>query len=76
MIGDMPSDEGISAMVDIAGMSGQRLNPRQRSELDSLLAQGLIRKMAAADRSEPAQYALTPKGQKLLDDRGVGANES
>jgi hypothetical protein len=32
--------------------------------------------MAASDRSEPTQYALTRKGQKVLDDRGVGANES
>jgi hypothetical protein len=76
MIDDTTSDTAISAMVDIAGTSGQHLNPSQRAELDSLLAQGLIKKMAAADRSEPAQYALTPKGQKILDDRGVGANES
>jgi hypothetical protein len=76
MIDDTTSDTAISAMVDIAGTSGQHLNPSQRAELDSLLAQGLIKKMAAADRSGAAQYALTPKGQKILDDRGVGANES
>jgi hypothetical protein len=76
MIGDMPSDEGISAMVEIAGTSGQHLNPRQRSELDGLVAQGLIKKLAPVGSSEPARYALTFKGQKVLDDRGVGANES
>ncbi len=76
MIGDMPSDEGISAMVDIAGTPGKPLNPRQRSELDGLVAQGLIKKLAPADPGEPARYALTSKGQKVLDDRGVGANES
>jgi hypothetical protein len=76
MIGDMPSDEGISAMVDIAGASGKPLNPRQRSELDGLVALGLIKKLAPAGPAEPARYALTSKGQKVLDDRGVGANES
>jgi hypothetical protein len=76
MIDDTISDAGISVMVDIAGTSGQHLNPGQRAELDSLLAHGLIEKIASADRSEPAHYALTRKGQKVLDDRGVGANES
>jgi hypothetical protein len=76
MIDDITSDAGISAMVDIAGASGQHLNPRQTAELDVLLAQGLIAKVASADLSEPARYALTRKGQKVLDDRGVGANES
>ncbi len=36
------SDAGISAMVDIAGTSGQHLTPGQTAELDILLAQGLI----------------------------------
>ena len=75
MIDDTVSDAGISAMVDIAGASGKRLNPSQTAELDSLLAQGLIENIAPAG-SELARYALTRKGQKLLDDRGVGANES
>jgi hypothetical protein len=39
-----PSDDGISAMVDIAGMPGLRLNPGQRSALDGLITQGLIEK--------------------------------
>jgi hypothetical protein len=76
MIDDTTSDAGISAMVDIAGTSGQHLNPGQTAELDGLLAQGLIEKVAASGRSEPGHYALTAKGQKMLDDRGVGANES
>lgn len=76
MIDDTTSDVAISAMVDIAGTSGQHLNPSQSAELDSLLAQGLIKKVVASDRQELAKYALTHKGQKLLDDRGVGANES
>jgi DNA-binding HxlR family transcriptional regulator len=52
------------------------LNPSQRSELDGLIAHGLIEKIAAAGPNEPVKYAVTRKGQKVLDDRGVGANES
>jgi hypothetical protein len=70
------SDAGISAMVDIARTSGRHLNPGQTAELDILLAQGLIERVAAPDRGGLAKYALTRKGQKTLDDRGVGANES
>jgi hypothetical protein len=62
MIDDTTSDAGISAMVDIAGASGQHLNPGQTAELDGLLAQGLIKKVAASDRSESAQYALDSQG--------------
>jgi hypothetical protein len=76
MIDRTPNDDGISAMVDIARMSGQNLNPAQRHQLDRLLADGLIEQIAAAGNSEPAKYAVTAKGQKILDDRGVGANES
>ena len=76
MADDTPSDEGISAMVDIARMSGLDLNREQRSELDRLVTSGLIEKTAAAGESGPARYAVTSKGQKLLDDRGVGVNES
>jgi hypothetical protein len=68
------SDAGISAMVDIAGTSGQHLNAPQRAELNNLLAQGLIEKIVPVGRSEPARYALTRKGQEALDGRGVGAN--
>ena len=76
MTNDTPSDEAISAMVEVARMSGLRLNPSQRSELDGLIAHGLIENIAAAGPSGPVKYAVTPKGQKVLDDRGVGANES
>jgi len=76
MTNNTPSDEAISAMVEVARMSELRLNPSQRSELDGLIAHGLIENIAAAGPSEPVKYAVTPKGQKVLDDRGVGANES
>ncbi len=70
------SDAGISAMVDIAGTSGQHLTPGQTAELDILLAQGLIEKIVPVDHREPVRCALTRKGQKALDERGVGVNES
>jgi hypothetical protein len=76
MINQTPSDDGISAMVDIARMSGQNLNPTQRRQLDRLIADGLIEKTAGAAQGAAANYAVTPKGQKMLDDRGVGVNES
>lgn len=76
MIDRTPSDDGISAMVDIARLSGQNLNPEQRLELDRLIADGLIEATAAAARGEATRYAVTAKGQKMLDDRGVGVNES
>jgi hypothetical protein len=76
MTGNTPSDQAISAMVDIAQMSGVQLTAGQRTELDGLIAHGLIEKIAPAGPNQPAKYALTASGQKLLDDRGVGANES
>ena len=76
MTDDTPSDGAISAMVDIARMSGLDLNHAQRSELDRLVTCGWIEKIAAAGESGPARYAVTFKGQKVLDDRGVGVNES
>jgi hypothetical protein len=66
----------ISTMVDIARLSGQNSNPVQHRELDRLLADGVIEKIAAASNRAPATYAVTAKRQKILDDRGVGANES
>ena len=40
------------------------------------MADGFVEKIAPATSGEPAKYAVTAKGQKILDDRGVGANES
>jgi hypothetical protein len=76
MTDQAPGDDGISAMVDIARLSGQNLNPEQRLQLDRLVADGFVEKIAPATSGEPAKYAVTAKGQKILDDRGVGANES
>ena len=36
----------------------------------------LVTAAQRADAAEAATYKVTPKGAKLLDDRGVGTNES
>ncbi|MCG6204998.1 hypothetical protein LPW26_10145 [Rhodopseudomonas sp. HC1] len=69
-----PSDEAIAVLVDIARTAGRDLNVGQRLELDHLVSQGL----ATAVKNDQGQrsYQVTAKGQSLLDERGVGANES
>ena len=76
VVSGMPSDEAISAMVEVVRMSGLHLTAGQRSELEGLIAHGLIEKINPDGGSEPARYAVTLKGQKLLDERGVGVNEA
>ncbi len=75
MTDDALSQVEISALVDVANMSGRNLNPAQRLSLDRLIAGGLIEQVEPQDRAV-AKYAVTPKGQRALDERGVGANES
>ena len=70
------NDLGISVLVEIARTSGLALSRDQRRELDGLIAEGLVKQITADGPLEDARYAVTPEGQKLLDDRGVGANES
>jgi hypothetical protein len=72
MTNDTPSDEAISAMVEVARMSGLRLNPSQRSELDGLIAHGLIENIAATGPSGPVKYAVTPKAKKCSTIAGSG----
>lgn len=76
MAGEAVDDQGLSALVDIARNAGMDLNPAQRLKLDALLAEGLIEVAAPADAFEPTRYAVTRQGQTLLDERGIGANES
>jgi hypothetical protein len=76
MAGEAADDQGLSVLVDIARSAGTDLNPAQRLKLDALLAAGLIELVAPADLLEPAKYAVTRQGQRLLDERGIGANES
>jgi hypothetical protein len=71
-----PGDQGISVLVDIARTEGLDLNAGQRRELDGLIAQGLVAALPPGPPSGSAKYRVTSKGQRLLDDRGIGANES
>lgn len=70
------SDSGIAVMCDIARASGLDLDADKQAELDRLVADGLVEISAPAQPAEGAKFALTSKGQRLLDQRGVGANES
>jgi hypothetical protein len=76
MAGAAIDDQGLSVLVDIARSAGTDLNPAQHSKLDALLAAGLIEIVAPADAFEPTRYGVTREGQGLLDERGIGANES
>lgn len=75
MIEHGPDDEAISVLVDVARSAGRDLTSRQRSRLDELISQGYI-ESTDRDGEPTAGFAVTPKGQRLLDRRGVGANEA
>lgn len=70
------SDAGIAVMCDIARASGLDLDGDKQAVLDGLIADGLVEISKAAEPAEGAKFAITPKGQQLLDRRGVGVNES
>ncbi|MDB5618817.1 hypothetical protein [Tardiphaga sp.] len=76
MIDGTISDTGIAVMCDIARASGLDLDDNKKSELDRLIADGFVEVSRPANPNEGIKFAITPKGQRLLDDRGVGANES
>lgn len=70
------SDTGIAVMCDIARASGLDLDNEKQAVLDRLIADGLVSQSSAAKPTEASKFAVTAKGQRLLDERGVGANES
>lgn len=70
------SDTGIAVMCDIARASGLNLDDDKQAVLNQLIADGLVSESSAANATEATRFAVTPKGQRLLDDRGVGVNES
>ena len=76
MIDQTISDTGIAVMCDIARASGLDLDDNKQKVLDGLIADGLVEVSKAAKPTEGTKFAITLKGQRLLDDRGVGANES
>jgi hypothetical protein len=70
------SDAGIAVMCDIARASGLDLDDNKQLVLDRLIAGGLVEVAQPAGPVESIRFALTAEGQRLLDARGVGANES
>ena len=70
------SDSGIAVMCDIARASGLDLDDNKQAVLNQLIADGLVTESSAAKATEATKFEVTPKGQRLLDERGVGVNES
>lgn len=71
----MIDDTEIAVMVDIARSAGADLTGDKSTVVDGLIAKGLVAEKDSAVTAK-ARYRITPQGQALLDDRGVGANES
>jgi len=76
MIDQTISDTGIAVMCDIARASGLDLDADKQAVLDRLIADGLVEVSRVAKPTEATKFAVTSKGQRLLDERGVGVNES
>ncbi|MDB5652792.1 MAG: hypothetical protein JWQ94_405 [Tardiphaga sp.] len=70
------SDTGIAVMCDIARASGLDLDADKQLVLDRLIGDGLVEVSETAKPTAATKFAVTPKGQRLLDARGVGVNES
>jgi hypothetical protein len=68
----MPTDQQISILVDIASSGGAALPTERLVDVLELIAGGYVEAGTAAGR----HYRLTVEGQGVLDERGVGANES
>jgi hypothetical protein len=66
---DMPTDQQISVLVDIASNRGVNLRPDRLLDLIDLVAGDYV-------EGDDDLYKLTTKGQNLLADRGIGVNES
>ena len=76
MIDQEISNTGIAVMCDIARASGLDLDDDKQAVLDRLIADGLVEVSQTAKPTEGTKFAVTSKGQRLLDQRGVGVNES
>jgi L-asparaginase/Glu-tRNA(Gln) amidotransferase subunit D len=71
------ADAAVAVMVEVARTSGLGLDPAtQQDHLDRLIAGGLVVILDTNAPSGRTRYALSPEGQRWLDERGVGANES
>lgn len=69
------SDAGIAMMCDIASLGGADIAADQQSELQRLVSEGFVAEITPVDGTTPG-YVITPKGQRVLDMRGVGVNEA
>jgi hypothetical protein len=70
------SDAGIAVMCDIARSAGADVAADKKAELDRLVASGFVEHRVDGSGVESPGYAVTRKGQRVLDARGVGVNES
>lgn len=70
------SDTAVAVMCDVARASGLDLDADKRIVLDELIAEGLVENAGSDEVAQSAKFAVTRKGQQLLDERGVGVNES
>ena len=66
---NMPTDQQISVLVDIASDRGAGLAPDRFLDLMDLVADDYV-------EGDENLYKLTTKGQNFLADRGVGVNEA
>lgn len=69
------NDSEVAAMVEVARSAGAGLSRDGRALIGGLIAQGFVAETADADGGNP-RLKVTPAGQSVLDERGVGANES
>ncbi|UGV28045.1 hypothetical protein E0H22_21595 [Rhodopseudomonas boonkerdii] len=68
------SNAGIAVMCDIARAAIFAPDADKQVVIDGLIAQGLVVK--TGESMPGAKYAITDKGQRELDARGVGVNEA
>jgi hypothetical protein len=68
----MPTDQQIAVMCDIAKSGGADLNEKRLPDVLALVASDYVERI----KDSVELYALTDKGQALLDERGAGVNES
>lgn len=71
----MASDGEVAAMVEIARSAGAGLSRDGRALIGGLIARGYVAETVDPTGGNP-RLKVTAAGQSVLDERGVGANES
>jgi hypothetical protein len=69
-------EDAIAVLVEIARTSGGDLTASRQLQLDRLVSQGYVAIADDDNGSTDRRYKVTARGQRLLDSRGVGANEA